>query len=74
MPIGWSWFITCIHLERAYFKARGIKKDSVPDMIEIELTSIHVKSGIVYPDVDGSDEVHLRLNESLSKTINKVLF
>ena len=42
-----------IHLGRAYFKARGIKKDSVPDMIEIELTNIPVESGIVYPDVDG---------------------
>ena len=43
----------CIHFGRAYFKARGIKKDSVPDMLEIELTNIPVKSGIVYPDVDG---------------------
>ena len=43
----------CIHLRRAYFKARGVKKDSIPDMIEIELTNIPVKSGIVYPDVDG---------------------
>ena len=43
----------CIHLGRAYFKARGVKKDSVPDMIKIELTNIPVKSGIVYPDVDG---------------------
>ena len=37
-----------IHFESTYFKARGIKKDSVPDMIEIELTNIPVKSGIVY--------------------------
>ena len=43
----------CIHLGRAYFKARDIKKDSLPDMIDIELTNILVKSGIVYPDVDG---------------------
>ena len=43
----------CIYLGRAYFKARGIKKDSVSDMIEIEITNIPVKSGIVYPDVDG---------------------
>ena len=43
----------CIHLGRAYFKARGIKMDSVPDMIENELTNIPVKSGIVYPAVDG---------------------
>ena len=42
-----------IHLGRAYFKARGVKKDYVPDMIKIELTNISVKSGIVYPDVDG---------------------
>ena len=43
----------CIHLGRAYFKARGIKRESVPDMIEIELTNIPVKSVNVYPDVDG---------------------
>ena len=43
----------CIHLGTAYFKARSIKKDSFPYMIEIELTNILVKSGIVYPDVDG---------------------
>ena len=42
----------CIYLRRAYFKARGIK-DSVPDMIEIELTNIPFNSEIVYPDVDG---------------------
>ena len=41
-----------IHLGRTYFKARGVK-DSVPDMIKIELTNFPVKSGIVYPDVDG---------------------
>ena len=35
-----------IHLGRAYFKTRGVKKDSVPDMIEIELTNISDKSGI----------------------------
>ena len=42
-----------MHLVRDYFKARGVKKDSVSDMIKIELTNIPVvKSGIVYPDVD----------------------
>ena len=41
----------CIHLRRAYFKARGIK-DSVPHMIEIELANIPVRSGIVYPYID----------------------
>ena len=59
MPIGWSWLVTSIivyvhiHLGIGYFKARGVKKDSIPDMIKIELTNIPVKSGIVYPDVDG---------------------
>ena len=43
----------CIHLGRVYFKARGVKKDSVSDMIKIVLTNVPVKSGIVYPDVDG---------------------
>ena len=33
--------------------ARGVKKDSVPDMVKIELTNFPVKSGIVYPDADG---------------------
>ena len=59
MPIGWNRLATpiivCvhIHLGRVCFKARGVKKDSVPDMIKIELTDIPVKSGFVYPDVDG---------------------
>ena len=39
----------CIHLGIGYFKARGVKEDSIPDMIKIELTNIPVKSGIVYP-------------------------
>ena len=53
MPTGWSWLVMHIHLGRAYFRARGIKKDSVPDMIEIEFPMFLLKSGIVYPDVDG---------------------
>ena len=59
MPIGWNSLVmpiimyVHIHLGRAYFKARGVKKDYVLDMIKIELTNISVKSGIVYPDVDG---------------------
>ena len=32
----------CMHLGRAYFKARVVKKDSFPDMIKIELTDIPV--------------------------------
>ena len=58
MPIGWSWLVmpiivyVYIHLGIGYFNARGVKKDSIPDMIKIELTNIPVKSGIVYPDVD----------------------
>ena len=51
----------CIHFGRAFFKARGIKKDPVPDIIEIELTNIPVKSGIVYPDVDGLLNKHLAI-------------
>ena len=57
MPIGWNWLLmpiivyVHIHLGMGYFKARGFKKDSIPDMIKIELTNIPVKSGIVYPDV-----------------------
>ena len=46
MPIGWNWLVmpiivyVHIHLGRAYFKARGVKKDSVTDMTEIKLTNI----------------------------------
>ena len=40
------------HLGIGYFKAQGVKKDSIADMIKIVLTNIPVKSGIVYPDVD----------------------
>ena len=53
ITIGWRWCVMCMHLGRAYFKARGIKKDSVPDMIESKLTNIPVKSGIAYHEVDG---------------------
>ena len=58
MPIVWIWLVmpitvyVCIHLGIAYFKARGVKRNSIPQMIKIELTNIPVKSGIVYPDVD----------------------
>ena len=39
-------------LEKVFFKARGVKKDSVPDMIKIELTYVPIKDRIVYPDVN----------------------
>ena len=42
----------CIPIGTVYFKARGVKKDSVPYMVKVELTNIPVKCGIVYPDVD----------------------
>ena len=57
MPTGWNILVMPIivyvhmHLGRAFFKARGVKKDSVPDMIKIEFTNVPVKSWIVYPDV-----------------------
>ena len=46
MPIGWNWLgmptivCVCMPFGRVYFKARGVKKDSVPDMIKVELTYI----------------------------------
>ena len=40
-----------IHLGIGFFKARGVKKDSIQDMVKIELTNISAKSGIVYLDV-----------------------
>ena len=46
--------IACMHIPfgRVYFKARGVKKDSVPDMIKVELTYVPIKGGIVYSDVN----------------------
>ena len=38
MPIGWSWLVmpiivyVYIHLGIGYIKARGVKKDSIPDI------------------------------------------
>ena len=58
MPIGWNGLgmltIMCVHIPigRVYFKPRGVKKDSVPEMIKVELTYIPIKCGIVYPDID----------------------
>ena len=42
---------TCITLIRAYFKPRGVKKDSVPYMVEVALTNVPIYSWIVYPYV-----------------------
>ena len=56
MPIGWNGLgistIMCVHIPigRVYFKARGVKKDSVPYMVQVELTNIPVQCGIVYPE------------------------
>ena len=49
--VHWLALAGYVHtLGEGLFKARGIKKDSVPDMVDIEHTNILVKSGIVYPD------------------------
>ena len=37
-----------------YFKPRGIKKYSIPYMVQIELTYIFIKGGVVNSNVDGS--------------------
>ena len=42
----------CKPLGRAYFKPRGLKKNSIPYMIEIVLTNIPIESWIVYPYID----------------------
>ena len=42
----------CRPLGRAYFKTRGVEKNSVPYMIEIVLTNILIESWIVYPYID----------------------
>ena len=52
MPIGWNGLGMCLPLGGVYFKARGVKKDSIPDMIKVKLTYFPIKSWIVYPDVD----------------------
>ena len=58
MPIGWNGLdmptimCVCIPIGRVYFKVRGVKKDSVPDMIKVKLTYVPIKSWIIYPDVD----------------------
>ena len=58
MSIDWNGLgmptIMCVHLpiRRLYFKARGVKKDSVPYMVKVELTNIPIKCGIAYTDVD----------------------
>ena len=68
MPIGLVMSIivyVCICLGRAYFKARGVKKDSVPDMINIELTNIPLKSRIIYITC-------LHNNPSLNRNIGKL--
>ena len=58
MPIGWIGLgmtiivYVCMPLGIAYFKTRGIKKNSVPYIIEIVLTYVPIESWIVYPYVD----------------------
>ena len=58
MPIGWNGMnlptimCVCMPIGRVYFKARAVKKDSVPDMIKVELTYVPIKGGIVYSDVN----------------------
>ena len=57
MPIGWiglgMTIIVYVHkpLGRAYFKTRGVKKNSVSYMIEIVFTNVPIVSWIVYPYV-----------------------
>ena len=48
MPNGW-----CTLCMPIYFKCWGIKKYSIPYMVQIELTYIPIKCGIVNPYVDG---------------------
>ena len=47
MPNGW-----CILCMPIYFKPWGIKKYSVPYVVQVELTYISIKCGIVNPYVD----------------------
>ena len=43
MLIGWDGLGICLPIGRVYFKARGVKKDSVPDMIKVKLTYVPIK-------------------------------
>ena len=45
--------IVYVHMSlgRAYFKTKGVKKNSVPYMIEIVFTNVPIESGIVHPYV-----------------------
>ena len=59
MPIGCNGMnmptIICVHMPICgvyYFKTRGVKKESVPDMIKVELTYVPIKGRIVYSDVN----------------------
>ena len=58
MPIGLNWLgmptILFVHIPfgRVYFKAKGVKKDSVPDSIKVELAYVPIKGGTVYSDVN----------------------
>ena len=54
MPIGWNGlsmttYAGSVHMPigRVNFKVRGVKEDSIPHMMEIVLTNIPVKCGIV---------------------------
>ena len=58
MPIGWNGIsmptvmCVCMPIGRVYFKVRGVKKDSVPYMIKVELNYVPIKGGIVYSDIN----------------------
>ena len=58
VPIGWNGMnmptIMCVpmYIGRVYFKARGVKKDSVPDMIKVELTYVPIKGQLVFSHVN----------------------
>ena len=54
LGIDWAFplLYVCIPFGKVYFKARGVKKDSVPDMIKFEITYVPIKGGIVYYDVN----------------------
>ena len=61
MPFGWNGLSmptevcsVCMPIVIINFKVRGIKKDSALYMMEIILTHISVKCGIVDSDVYGS--------------------
>ena len=46
--VGYAYYCVCVNiLGIGYFKVRVVKKDSIPDIIKIELTNIYHLAGVL---------------------------